>query len=103
MYRGSGLLADREKEEWWEHYIAVKLDLVENILGDDTAVEEQSSGVRATPSTADDIATPGPGTLLHALAHSHLVTIFALQLGGNKIAAHACRGMHMLLTFIYSL
>ncbi|CAL8465146.1 g4681 [Coccomyxa elongata] len=58
-----GLLADREKEEWWEHYIAVKLDLVENILGDDTAfVEEPSSSVRAAPSTADDMTTPRLGT-----------------------------------------
>ncbi|BDA50743.1 hypothetical protein COCOBI_16-4210 [Coccomyxa sp. Obi] len=58
-----GLLADREKEEWWEHYIAVKLDLVENILGDDTAfVEEPSSSVRAAPSAAEDISTPRLGT-----------------------------------------
>ncbi len=64
MYSGAGLLADREKEEWWEHYIAVKLDLVENILGDDTAfVEEPSSSVRAAPSAADDMTTPRLGTL----------------------------------------
>ena len=69
MYPGAGLLADQEKEEWWEHYIAVKLDLVENILGDDTAfVEELSNSARAAPPAADFSLTPRPGVILHHLA-----------------------------------
>ncbi len=55
------MLADQEKEAWWEHYIAVKLDLVENVLNDDVAPEDDVGCPMMTPSAADDVSTPMPG------------------------------------------
>lgn len=46
----AGLLADSEKKAWWEHYIAVKLELVENVLNDDIKSEDEEQA--KTPSAS---------------------------------------------------
>ena len=66
----AGMLADQEKEAWGEHYIAVKLDLVENVLKDDVGPEQGEEGQIRTPIAADDVTTPMPGPLLNLSCHS---------------------------------
>lgn len=65
----AGMLADQEKEAWWEHYIAVKLDLVENVLKDDVGPEQGDEGQIRMPIAADDVTTPMPGPLLNLSCH----------------------------------
>ena len=39
-----GMAGDAAAEEWWEHYIAVKLDLVQTVLQDSVLPDQDEGG-----------------------------------------------------------
>ena len=47
-----GKFTDAQAERWWEHYIAVKLDLVQNVLQDDVADDADADAARSPLGTA---------------------------------------------------
>ena len=48
----AGQFTDAQAERWWEHYIAVKLDLVQNVLQDDVAGDADACDATSSPSSA---------------------------------------------------